>query len=185
MFSINLLTKQSILSLYRSDSDEPNNKKKRLSEGNTNSNIENYCNNQQNNQQVIDKSNKDDSSNSKTIERKSSCIDSDLEKLLDPEYITNSSNLDPEITHSAEQLEQILEENLSRKRKLNDAAICGMNVNLTEEENEVIVKEALSQFYFPATQTILSAIEDLTQSDKRQKLDLNIDLNQNSYIQVI
>lgn len=77
--------------------------------------------------------------------------------------------VDPEITQGAEQLERIV----SRKR-----------TRIEEENNDRLVREALSQYYLPS-QRLLSGIDDcpLLPPDKRQKtdldLDLNIDINQN------
>jgi hypothetical protein len=51
-----------------------------------------------------------------------------------------------------------------------------MSLNLSEEENDRLVREALAQFYLPTTR-LLSQIED-TPTEKRQKLDLNLDVHQ-------
>jgi hypothetical protein len=102
-------------------------------------------------------------------------VDTDLET-LDRELCALDAHMplvDPEITQGAEQLEQAM---VSRKRK----------ASLSEEENDRLVREALSQFYMPSTR-LLSAIDDcpLIGDCKRQKtgdldLDLNnLDMNQN------
>jgi hypothetical protein len=102
-------------------------------------------------------------------------VDTDLET-LDRELCALDAHMplvDPEITQGAEQLEQAM---VSRKRK----------ASTSEEENDRLVREALSQFYMPSTR-LLSAIDDcpLIGDCKRQKtgdleLDLNnLDMNQN------
>lgn len=77
--------------------------------------------------------------------------------------------VDPEITQGAEQLERIV----SRKR-----------TRIEEEDNDRLVREALSQFYLPSPR-LLSGIDDcpILPPDKRAKtdldLELSLDLNQN------
>lgn len=76
--------------------------------------------------------------------------------------------VDPEITQGAEQLEKAI----SRKR------------SRSEDDNDRLVREALSQFYLPSPR-LLSGIDDCPLlPDKRCKssdldFDLNLDHNQN------
>lgn len=114
--------------IYRSETDVPNMK---------NCNIENNSSNQNNIENNSNKVVKKSSSSTSTIE--------DLEKLCSIEI---ASNPDPEITETNEQLELI-----SRKRRFNDASVCGMN---------------------------LTPIEDDYSPSKRKKFDFNLDLNQNT-----
>ncbi|CAD7086654.1 unnamed protein product [Hermetia illucens] len=86
----------------------------------------------------------------------SSSVDTDLE-ILDRELSAINASMpliDPEITQGAEQLEKAVS---SRKR------------SRTEEENDRLVREALSQFYLP-TQRVISAIDDFPPDIKRTKL---------------
>uniref|UniRef100_A0A6B2E621 SERTA domain-containing protein n=1 Tax=Phlebotomus kandelakii TaxID=1109342 RepID=A0A6B2E621_9DIPT len=102
--------------------------------------------------------------------RVSSATDADLET-LDREINALDAAMplvDPEITQGAEQLEKAL---VSRKR------------TRMEEDNDRLVREALSQFYLPSPR-LLSGIDDCPLvAEKRPKtdieLDLNLDLNQN------
>lgn len=77
--------------------------------------------------------------------------------------------VDPEITQGAEQLEKAI----SRKRSRSE-----------NDENDRLVREALSQFYLPSPR-LLSGIDDFPGiPDKRYKtndldFDLNLDHNQN------
>jgi hypothetical protein len=106
--------------------------------------------------------------------KRHSSVDADLET-LDRELCALDAHMplvDPEITQGAEQLEQAM---VSRKRKS----------SLSEEENDRLVREALSQFYMPSTR-LLSAIDDcplMGSECKRQKtdmdMDLSMDMNQN------
>lgn len=128
-------------------------------------NCENYCDN---NRQPETASSK---------RARMSTVDSDLETLDRELCAIDIPLVDPEITQGAEQLEQAL---VSRKRKMSDAAAA----QSCEEDNDRLVREALSQFYLPSTR-LLSAIDDcpscpglLSSSsspspDKRLKLDLN------------
>ena len=102
--------------------------------------------------------------------RSSSCVDTDLET-LDRELNALDASMplvDPEITQGAEQLEKAM----SRKR------------SRSEDDNDRIVREALSQFYLPSNR-LLSGIDDCPLlPDKRCKtsdleFDLGIDHNQN------
>jgi len=129
--------------------------------------------------------------------RSSESVDADLE-ILDRELNAIDAAMplvDPEITQSVEQLERAL---VSRKRS-----------RTIEEDNDRLVREALSQFYLPSPR-LLSGIDDIPQlltssdlSPKRMKMsscaslqsssssvsssssneldlsDLNLDLNQN------
>lgn len=75
----------------------------------------------------------------------SSCVDTDLET-LDRELNALDASMplvDPEITQGAEQLEKAI----SRKR------------SRSEEDNDRLVREALSQFYLPSPR-LLSGIDD-------------------------
>lgn len=108
--------------------------------------------------------------------RSSSCVDTDLET-LDRELNALDASMplvDPEITQGAEQLEKAI----SRKR------------SRSEEDNDRLVREALSQFYLPSPR-LLSGIDDcplLVSPEKRSKssvcndlidFDMNLDHNQN------
>lgn len=76
---------------------------------------------------------------------RSSCVDTDLET-LDRELNALDASMpltDPEITQGAEQLEKAI----SRKR------------SRSEEDNDRLVREALSQFYLPSPR-LLSGIDD-------------------------
>lgn len=76
--------------------------------------------------------------------------------------------IDPEITQGAEQLEKAI---VSRKR------------TRMEEDNDRLVREALSQFYLPSPRLLSGIDECPLLPEKRSKteldLDLNLDLNQN------
>lgn len=77
-----------------------------------------------------------------------SSIDTDLE-ILDRELSAINAPMpliDPEITQTAEQLEKAIS---SRKRQRS-----------VEDESDRLVREALSQFYMPPTQRLISAIDD-------------------------
>lgn len=102
--------------------------------------------------------------------RVSSYDDTDLET-LDRELNALDASMpliDPELTQSAEQMEKAI----SRKR------------SRSEDENDRLVREALSQFYLPSPR-LLSGIDDCPLlPDKRCKtndldFDLNLDHNQN------
>lgn len=103
--------------------------------------------------------------------RSSSYMDTDLET-LDRELNALDASMplvDPEITQGAEQLEKAM----SRKRSRSD-----------NDDNDRLVREALSQFYLPSPR-LLSGIDDCPGiPDKRYKtndldFDLNLDHNQN------
>lgn len=87
---------------------------------------------------------------------RSSCMDTDLET-LDRELNALNASMpitDPVLTQGAEQLEKAI----SRKR------------SRSEDDNDRLVREALSQFYLPAPR-LLSGIDDLMAPDtKRCKL---------------
>lgn len=98
-------------------------------------------------------------------------MDTDLET-LDRELNALDASMplvDPEITQGAEQLEKAI----SRKRSRSD-----------NDDNDRLVREALSQFYLPSPR-LLSGIDDCPGvPDKRYKtndldFDLNLDHNQN------
>ncbi|XP_053697815.1 rho GTPase-activating protein gacU [Sabethes cyaneus] len=81
--------------------------------------------------------------------KKSSSVDTDLET-LDRELCALDAAMplvDPEITQGAEQLEQAM---VSRKRKFSQ---------MDDEDNDRLVREALSQFYLPSNR-LLSGIDD-------------------------
>lgn len=90
---------------------------------------------------------------------RSSCMDTDLET-LDRELNALNASMpitDPVLTQGAEQLEKAI----SRKR------------SRSEDDNDRLVREALSQFYLPAPR-LLSGIDDLMAPDtKRCKLSAN------------
>lgn len=79
--------------------------------------------------------------------RSSSCVDTDLET-LDRELNALDASMplvDPEITQGAEQLEKAISSSRKRSR--------------SEEDNDRLVREALSQFYLPSPR-LLSGIDD-------------------------
>ncbi|EAT37994.1 AAEL010068-PA [Aedes aegypti] len=85
----------------------------------------------------------------KTPKQKSSSVETDLET-LDRELCALDAAMplvDPEITQGAEQLEQAM---VSRKRKYSQ---------MDDEDNDRLVREALSQFYLPSNR-LLSGIDD-------------------------
>lgn len=85
----------------------------------------------------------------KTQKQKSSSVETDLET-LDRELCALDAAMplvDPEITQGAEQLEQAM---VSRKRKYSQ---------MDDEDNDRLVREALSQFYLPSNR-LLSGIDD-------------------------
>lgn len=93
--------------------------------------------------------------NSRTVEERkspkksSSSVETDLET-LDRELCALDAAMplvDPEITQGAEQLEQAM---VSRKRKFSQ---------MDDEDNDRLVREALSQFYLPSNR-LLSGIDD-------------------------
>lgn len=90
---------------------------------------------------------------------RSSCVDTDLET-LDRELNALNASMpitDPEMTQGAEHLEKAI----SRKR------------SRSEDDNDRLVREALSQFYLPAPR-LLSGIDDLLAPDtKRCKSSLD------------
>lgn len=84
---------------------------------------------------------------SKHQRRSSSCVDTDLET-LDRELNALDASMplvDPEITQGAEQLEKAISSSRKRSR--------------SEEDNDRLVREALSQFYLPSPR-LLSGIDD-------------------------
>jgi hypothetical protein len=99
------------------------------------------------------------SNNAKSPTAASSSVDADLET-LDRELCALDAAMplvDPEITQGAEQLEQAM---VSRKRRTSE-----------DENNDRLVREALSQFYLPSTR-LISAIDDcpfIPSECKRQK----------------
>lgn len=105
--------------------------------------------------------------------RRSSCDDTDLE-MLDRELNALDASMpltDPEITQSVEQLEKAV----SRKR-----------VRSEEEDNDRLVREALSQFYLPSPR-LLSGIDDcpllVAPDAKRNKVSSHTNtLNSNNSI---
>lgn len=115
-----------------------------------NNNIENMNNsNNNNNESSINNNN-----NSRVVEERkspkksSSSVETDLET-LDRELCALDAAMplvDPEITQGAEQLEQAI----SRKRKFSQ---------MDDEDNDRLVREALSQFYLPSNR-LLSGIDD-------------------------
>ncbi|XP_058823795.1 ras guanine nucleotide exchange factor P [Topomyia yanbarensis] len=108
--------------------------------GNNNNNKSSITNNNNNKSSRVDES---------KPARKSSSVDTDLET-LDRELCALDAAMplvDPEITQGAEQLEQAM---VSRKRKFSQ---------MDEEDNDRLVREALSQFYLPSNR-LLSGIDD-------------------------
>jgi hypothetical protein len=107
--------------------------------------------------------------NNNTKTQSSSSVDADLET-LDRELCALDAAMplvDPEITQGAEQLEQAM---VSRKRRTSE-----------DENNDRLVREALSQFYLPSTR-LISAIDDcpfIPSDCKRQKTDLNLVVGSN------
>ena len=86
----------------------------------------------------------------------SNSVDTDLE-ILDRELSAIDASMpliDPEITQGAEHLEKAVS---SRKRLR------------SEDENDRLVREALSHFYLP-TQRLISAIDDCPLDIKRSKM---------------
>lgn len=85
----------------------------------------------------------------KSPKKSSSSVETDLET-LDRELCALDAAMplvDPEITQGAEQLEQAM---VSRKRKFSQ---------MDDEDNDRLVREALSQFYLPSNR-LLSGIDD-------------------------
>ena len=127
--------------------------------------IENYSNNRQ-----AREATRINERAEKRLKRSYSTDDSDLESLDRELCALDNPLVDPEITQGAEQLEQALQ--ISRKRK-NEEFISQSKMLMNEEENDRLVREALSQFYLPATR-LLSEIDDcpfLNSSEKRLKTD--------------
>ncbi|XP_055637379.1 uncharacterized protein DDB_G0281497 [Toxorhynchites rutilus septentrionalis] len=159
-----------------SDIDSTNNNSANVN----NRNNENH--NNSNHQHKVLESKSNGSSNKSAISteskaaKKSSSVETDLET-LDRELCALDAAMplvDPEITQGAEQLEQAM---VSRKRKFSQ---------MDDEDNDRLVREALSQFYLPSNR-LLSGIDDcpshllngssasttpLLPDTKRTKLDL-------------
>lgn len=140
--------------LTKSDkSDNVNNNNLDISNRNNNENLNNS-----NYQQHELRTNNNDSSinnnnNNRTAEKSpkksSASVETDLETLNRELCALDAAMplVDPEITQGAEQLEQAM---VSRKRKFSQ---------MDDEDNDRLVREALSQFYLPSNR-LLSGIDD-------------------------
>ncbi|XP_055544870.1 putative uncharacterized protein DDB_G0277255 [Wyeomyia smithii] len=156
---LNQLTKSD----SKSDSDSANNNNLNVNnKNNENLNHSNhlrrpsdFASSKSNSNSSITTSNNNNNSNKFTAPeeskpaKKSSSVDTDLET-LDRELCALDAAMplvDPEITQGAEQLEQAM---VSRKRKFSQ---------MDDEDNDRLVREALSQFYLPSNR-LLSGIDD-------------------------
>lgn len=105
-----------------------------------------------------------------TLDRELNALDASM-PLVDPE-ITDFLEIYNDKKDAKVQSAEQHEKSISRKRSRTD-----------NDENDRLVREALSQFYLPSPR-LLSGIDDDCPSDKRYKandldFDLNLDHNQN------